>query len=476
MSQLAQKVLSFIRQHELIPLGQRLVVGVSGGPDSVCLLDLLTELRDALGIVLHVAHLNHMLRGAESDADARYVAELAGKLKLEVAVGRRDVTRYREERGLSLEEAAREVRYLFLADVVEAVDAWGVAVGHTADDQIETVLMHILRGTGLHGLRGMRPLTNLQLPDGRKVRVVRPLLEVARAETEAYCEERGLSPRTDVTNVSIYFFRNRIRHELLPILERYNPAIRSALLRLALTAGDELDLVERQAEEVWASLASFEAGEVVLRADPLRCLHPALQRHLLRRAVQEIAGDLRGLEAVHVEYMRETLGKPAGTRIDLPGGLVFTVEYGAYRVSAGEPEPPLPPLEGEYQLIVPGETVIPGWRVRAQIVPRNRVQIPPGERWQSCFDAGRVGANLIVRTRRPGDRFQPLGMADVKRVQDFMVDARIPRHWRDRIPIVVSPDQIVWVVGWRIDERVKVTPGTKLVLCLAFERSLEERR
>ncbi len=471
---LAEEVLAYVHRHALLPSGETVVVGVSGGTDSVCLLSLLAELRTELGIALHVAHLNHGLRGAESDADALYVAEMAARLGVPATVERREVARYRKEHRLSLEEAAREVRYLFFADVVAAVGAGRVAVGHTADDQAETVLMHILRGTGLAGLRGMRPLAWLRLPDGRRLRVVRPLLEVRRSETEACCRERDLSPRPDVTNESIDFFRNRVRNELLPILEGYNPAIRTGLRRLARAAGDELDYVDQQVEPLWESLARVEDGSVVLRAAPLRQLHPALQRHLLRRAVRELVGDLVDLAAVHVEYMRDSLARPAGTRIDLPRGLVFSVEYGACRLSVGEPVVPLPPLEGEYPLAVPGETVLPGWRVQAEVLPRAQVRLPVEDPWRACLDLDRTGPNLVVRPRRPGDRFQPLGMAQPKRLQDFMVDAHIPRRWRDRVPIVASPHQIVWVVGWRIDERVRVSSATERVLCLRFQPGGEE--
>lgn len=471
---LAQRVLAFIRQNGLLQPGETVVVAVSGGPDSVCLLGLLVELQAELALRLHVAHLNHGLRGAAAEDDARYVAELAARLGLAATSGRRDVLAYRKRQRLSLEEAAREVRYIFLADVAAAQGAAAVAAGHTAADQVETLLMHLVRGTGLAGLRGMAPRSVLRLPDGRRLAVVRPLLAIERAATERYCRERNLDPRLDATNEARELLRNRVRQELVPLLERFNPSFGAALLRLAQTAGDELAFVDGQAERAWADLAHAVEGSVVLRAGPLRQLHPALQRHLLRRAVREVRGDLTDLAAVHVEYMRALLARPAGTQIDLPHDMVFAVEYDAYRLSAGEPASPLPPLAGEYGLAVPGTTLLPGWRVRASLLPRSQVQLPTGEPWRACLDFARVGPDLAVRPRRPGDRFQPLGMAGTKRLQDFMVDARIPRRWRDRVPIVATPAQIVWVAGWRIDERARVMPTTETVLCLEFATNDEE--
>ncbi|MCK4581366.1 MAG: tRNA lysidine(34) synthetase TilS, partial [Dehalococcoidia bacterium] len=241
MSGIESKVLSLAKQHDLIPFGEQLVVGVSGGADSVCLLHVLTRYREELGIGVHVAHLNHQLRGAESDGDAKYVADLAGSLGVPITVGKRDVASYRSMLNCSVEEAARELRYDFLAEVAGDAGAVRVAVGHTRDDAVETILMHILRGTGTSGLRGLEACS--PAPVGRcgshssrfeasthqregaattpELWVIRPLLDLGREEILRYCDEHQLEPRVDSSNVCLSFFRNRIRLELLPLLRKY---------------------------------------------------------------------------------------------------------------------------------------------------------------------------------------------------------------------------------------------------------------
>ncbi|MDP2931838.1 MAG: tRNA lysidine(34) synthetase TilS [Chloroflexota bacterium] len=472
-SELAQRVFRFIRQHRLVAAGSPLLVAVSGGADSVCLLHVLVELRDELGVSLHVAHLDHRLRGAEAEADARYVAGLSRRLGIPASIEQRDVKGYQVEHRLSLEEAAREVRYTFLAGVAKSIGADRVAVGHTEGDHIETILMHLVRGTGTRGLRGLQPEVTWQMGDD-KLTVVRPLLSVTRDETVAYCREHRLEPRLDTSNLSRTPLRNRIRLELLPLLKGYNPGITESLLRTASTAADELDFLDREVAGVWDMVVSLEKDTIVLDKKKFRGLHPALQRHLLRSAMEKLLGNLRDIETRHIEEIMAALPKPAGKSINLPGGLVFAIEYERYLLGTDEAAlSPFPPLEGEHPLKVPGETLIPGWRVRASIESIDEPDATPTAtplNFIATLDLDESGDELVVRTVRPGDRFQPMGMTEVKKIGEFMIDAKIPRAWRKRIPIVCSPERVLWVVGWRIDERVKVTDSTTRVLHLEFHR------
>lgn len=464
-----QRVLRFVTGQQLVPKGEKLLVAVSGGPDSVCLLHVLVNLREALGISLHVAHLDHRLRGAESEADAAYVAGLAHRLGIPATIEERDVREYQARRHLSLEEAAREVRYDFLARSARSTGAGRVAVGHTAGDHVETVLMHLIRGSGGRGLRGLLPLSRWQ-SGGESLVVVRPLLPLTREETSEYCQRHRLMPRIDVSNLSLSPFRNRIRLELLPLLKGYNPGIAGALMRTAGIAAGEMALLDRLVEEQWSDIVQESGSAVALDRKRLAPLHPALKRHLLRTAIERLTGDIKDIEANHVEQVLEALDKPAGKRLELPGGLLFIVEHDRYILSKDAAAlSPFPALDGEFPLRVPGETDIPGWQVTATVLRPSETVKPEGE-FNACFDMDKVGAGLAVRQRRRGDRFQPLGMAQPKKLGEFMIDARIPAAWRERIPIVCSPQQVLWVVGYRIDERVKVTAGTGKVLCLKFER------
>ncbi|MBI3977181.1 MAG: tRNA lysidine(34) synthetase TilS [Chloroflexi bacterium] len=478
--------------------GDRLLAAVSGGPDSVALLLALANLRPRLGIDLHVVHFNHLLRGAESDADEQFVLELAGHLGLPASVGRADVRRLSHDTRTSIEAAARRARYAFFCEAAARIGAAAVATGHQADDQVETVLLHLLRGTGTAGLRGMLPRTVLRL-DGGELTVVRPLLAVTRAEVEQFCRARGVTPRADPTNDSTEFVRNRIRLELLPALERFNPQIRPAIRRLAHLAADDVAVVDAAVAAAWPTIARVEPACIQLAKPALLALPAGLQRHVVRRAVRQLLGDLLDLSAVHLEAVEAALSRPAGTRLDLPRGLVFAVGYEEYTLTLGPPEPGLPPLPGSYPLVVPGETALPGWTVRATVVPyaawvgRGAGGTPAlpgaagaegepagaggtpalpeaaaGEAYSACFDLAKTGAALVVRTRRPGDRFQPLGLAGTKKLQDFFVDAKVSRAWRDRVPLVCAGEEIVWVVGWRVDGRFAVGPETEEVLCLDF--------
>jgi tRNA(Ile)-lysidine synthase len=465
-----KRVLRFIKEKRLVNAGQKLVVAVSGGADSVCVLDILARLRRELGVELHIAHFNHRLRGTAADADARYVTELASRMGIPATVTAGNVLAYREKLRLSPEEAAREVRYSFLADVADAVGAERIAVGHTIDDQAETILMHLIRGSGTRGLRGLLPVSRWQTA-GKSVTVIRPLLEMSRAETSAYCEQNGLATCTDLSNASRIPLRNRIRHELLPRLRDYNPKITEALLRTARIAGDDLDYIDAEAVRLGESLAKKQKDAVIFDKEGFNVLHPSLKRHLLRTSIESLLGNVKDIEAAHIEEIMGLLGKPSGRKKMLPGGLTFTIEYDTYKLGADPAElSPYPVLHGETRLNVPGKTVIPGWDICAEVTDA-AANIKSDDEFTACFDFNKAGNALSVRRRKPGDRFQPLGMGQTKKLNQFMIDARIPRAWRPRLPLVCSEEQIIWVVGQRIDERVKVTENTNRVLRLEFRRT-----
>jgi len=465
---LEQRVLEFIRKHQLIAGQSKLLVAVSGGPDSVCLLHILVKLGDELGVKLHVAHLNHQLRGAEADADARYVADLANHLGLLSTIEQRDVSAYRARRRISLEEAAREVRYSFLAEVARSIGTEKVAVGHTIDDQAETILMHLIRGAGIRGLRGLQPRSKWLSPE-HGLTIVRPLLEISREETVRYCQNHHLIPRIDTSNLSLSLLRNRIRHQLIPLLQSYNPQTAEALLRTARIAADDLAFLDDEAIRLWGEIAEEENGTVILNKEKFYCLPIALKRHLLRIAIERLIGDIKDIEAQHIERVVAALDKPAGKRINLLGDLSFFIEYDRYLLGRDPAAlSPFPLLEAEFPLNLPGETLLPGWRAEATIISREQMTANHDD-FTAYLDLDKTGDKLVVRSRQRGDRFQPLGMSQPKKLAEFMVDTRIPHAWRQRIPIVCSPRQILWVVGCRIDDRVKITGTTRRILSLKFE-------
>jgi len=466
---LHQRVLDFIQENKLVSGQHCLLVAVSGGPDSVCLLHILIELRGELGIRLHIAHLDHQLRGAESEADARYVSDLARRLDIPATIEQRDVKAYQGQQHLSPEEAAREVRYTFLAQVAKSIGADRVAIGHTADDHIETILMHLIRGTGTTGLQGLQPSSPWQSSKSG-LTIIRPLLPVSRQETADYCSSHQLMPRIDASNLSLSPLRNRIRHQLMPLLKSYNPQVAEALLRTARIVGDDLAFIDKETTRLWGKIAQKQGNTITLGKEELLELPPALKRYLLRRAIEDLLGNLKDIESRHTEEIMDILSKPAGKSLNLPGGLIFSIEYDRYLIGSDQAAlSPFPILDTEFTLKLPGETVLPGWRIEATIISRE--QMPEkDEDFSAYLDHDKTGDKLLVRPRQPGDRFQPLGMSQPKKLGEFMIDAKIPSAWRQRIPLVCSPQHIIWIVGWRIDERVKVSRKTKRVLCLKFKQ------
>ncbi|MBI4301070.1 MAG: tRNA lysidine(34) synthetase TilS, partial [Chloroflexi bacterium] len=257
--------------------------------------------------------------------------------------------------------------------------------------------------------------------------------------------------------------------ELLPLMESYNPQMRAVLLRLSKLAEEDWDFLNDQVDGLWKELAEQRPGQVSLQRWAVAQLPLSLKRLLLRRAILTLRGHLGNIEDNHIESIAQALLKPSGTTLSLPGGLVFAVEYEVCTLGLRPEISPLwPPLTGEIPLAIPGETLLSGWRVQTSLEP-SKPERPKALKWQALLDYERAGDQLRVRSRRPGDRFQPLGLNQPKKLQDFMVDAKIPRAWRDRIPLVTSPHHILWVVGWRISELAKLSPSTKTVLSLQFE-------
>lgn len=490
-------VAAAVRRAGLAGKNATLVVGVSGGADSSTLLYSLNRFsrrNESGGINLHVAHLNHDFRGEEADEDARFVSALAEELGLPVSVEKRDPMAYQRERGISsFEQGAREMRYDFMAGVAHRVGAAAVAVGHTSDDLAETVLLHILRGTGLPGLRGMTEIAPWPWPTGLESPVLfRPLLEVTKAEAVAYCRELGRDYRQDSGNTLFRFTRNRVRQELMPFLAaEFNLQVREALVRLAHTSALELDYLEQELERSWPDLlvsqvegnaTTGNVPAVSLSRAALSDCHPALRRMALRRAYVAIKGDPRRLGETHLRAMTELAesGRVSG-RLDLPAGVVLEIAGEEVILTQGTaanncPLPeltgshtfPIPRLEGAGALHKAGE-----WNIRLEVIPYSQLpNLTPPNDYTAYLNPARLGTTLTVRTRLPGDRFRPLGLAGDKKLQDFFTDAKVSRRWRDRIPLVIAEEKIAWVVGRRIAEWAKVPeahPPDSAVLRLSFE-------
>ncbi|WP_223911579.1 tRNA lysidine(34) synthetase TilS [Geobacter sp. AOG1] len=444
-----------VREYGLFAEGERVVVAVSGGADSVALLDLLVNLQE-LGLYLVVAHLNHQLRGSESDGDEEFVVRLADSYKLPVEARRVDVRKLARRQRLSLEEAGRVARYRFFDEIAATHGARCVALAHHADDQAETVLLRLLRGAGGSGLAAMRPRS----ADGR---YVRPLLRVSRREIEEYLAGRNLSCRTDSSNSDTSFLRNRVRHELLPFLAGYNGRIASQLATTAeMLAADE-ELMEQVVAAAFTRYGVFENGESILNMEGVSAEPRGLRLRLYRHALRLVKGNLARIGFVHLHAIDRLLHDAGtGASLDLPDGTRVKRGYGQLIFTIGGREE----LSREWEVVVegagsynlPGGTVLV---VEHGEVPTNLREIKPTVVY---LDAERVPFPLHVRNFRPGDRFAPLGMAGHKKVKELFIDCKIPRDRRWRVPLVFSMSRLVWVAGVRPAAEACLTPSTADVL------------
>ncbi|MDA1127231.1 MAG: tRNA lysidine(34) synthetase TilS [Chloroflexi bacterium] len=448
--------------------GTTLVVGASGGPDSTALLHALVAVKDIHGLALHVGHLHHNFRGKEADDDAVFAEDLAHSLGLPATVAREDPHEYQRIHGISsFEQGAREMRYAFLARIARDAHAGVVTVGHTADDLAETVMLHVIRGSGMHGLRGMTELSDWPWPkDGAGLALFRPLLGVTKDQTVAYVRGLGQTFREDSGNFMWRFTRNKVRHDLMPKLAAdYNPQVRQALVRLAHAAAEELDFAEGELNRVWPGVAVESDGEVRFSQASLGGLHPHLQRLALRRGYILVNGDSTRLAESHLISMVNLVqGERGGRTLNLPGGVTLRLKYGELTLTrGGEPDCPYPKLEGEYPIRVPAEagaetSVLAGpWQVTMQITSAGEELDWAGDGWTVWLDPLTLGEDLSVRAWRPGDRIQPLGMRGQKKLQDLFTDLRVPRHWRGRVPLLENARGIAWVVGYRIADWAKVS-------------------
>lgn len=479
LDRLVGRVRAFAAENCLFGPGDRVVAGVSGGPDSLTLLYVLVRVvPDPSGRVA-VAYLDHGLRGGAGAEEAAFVRGLAERWGLTFFTDRVDTAAHRRARGLSLEAAARELRYRFLGETARRFGATRVAVGHTASDQVETVLLNITRGTGLAGLRGMRPASPYPLPEFGELTLIRPLLRLFREETVAACRALGLEPREDPMNLDRRYPRNRIRLDVLPALRQVNPRVDLAVLRLAEAAAADLGLIEAQAEAALAeALVSASDSELVLRRDPLIARPEPLRAHIFRLALLRLGAGEPLITAYHLERLVRLAAGRVGTRLDLPGGLKARVDYDVVRVGRelGGPAD-FPAVAGAVRFAPPARVLLDGWVLEAVVMPRpadwDPRQIP--DRWTVFLDFDKVIGDLEVRPWQAGDVFVPLGLSGRKKLQDLFTEAKVPRDLRRRWPVLTDRAGIIWVAGLRLADRVKVTPETRRLLRVRLCREQGER-
>lgn len=472
-----QQVAEFIRRKRLLQPGQRIIVGVSGGPDSLCLLDCLHR----LGYQVLAAHLDHQLR-PESPEEALFVQQIAQSYGLETLIERADIV----GSSGSLEEKARLARYRFLVQSAKEEGIHHIATGHTADDQIETILMHFLRGAGPSGLRGMLPLTRMDdwagIPEAAGMVLIRPLLGITRDQTQAHCAAIDLEPREDKSNLDMSFTRNRLRHQLLPLLETYNPGIRRVLRRMGQVMAGEAELVAQLVADRWASIIRSR-GESVLALDALLFLEQpvALQRALLREAIARLRPSQRNIGFEIVEDAINFISTlQRGNRLTIVGELEML--HLADEVLLRDPEASIefhqyPQLtsDKEETVFIPGQNRLAyGWTLEVgsiQLDSTKRAELMNESHGRvAVFDERSVEAPLSLRPSLPGDRIRILGMEGRTKISDLFVNHHIPQPARSRWPLVVSGEHVLWVVGVRMTHDARITDSTQKAIVIRLNR------
>jgi tRNA(Ile)-lysidine synthase len=451
-----------VQDNELFPPQALIVLAVSGGADSLALLHACATQQVRLGCTFHVATLDHQLR-PESASDVAFVQQMAQTLGLPCTTGQADVQAYLDAHGAGLEDAARRARYDFLAGVAQSLDTSYVATAHHADDQAETVLMRLLRGAGLTGLSGMNPRS--PMPYHPQITLLRPLLSVRREAIENYCEAHQLEPRQDASNSDTAFFRNAVRHEILPYLRGYNPQIDDSLLRLAdILAVDEAYLMQQFENRVRPQMQFGDRVTLPLAA--FRGWHPSMQRRALRMAALH-CGSEPGYEHLTAACEMARTGQ-VGQEAQFPGEVRLRVGYELLYV---EPES-LPLPTGDYWLLpdaasvievnLPGKTVVNGWQLTATRANENEMQAPV------AYLNVPENVAAVLRTRQPGDRFAPLGMGGQTRsLKKWLIDKKIPQHVRDRLPLLLLDDTLAAVIlpgEWAVSEMFAVFETSQRIL------------
>ncbi len=458
-----EKVRHTISNYNMLNPKDRVLVCVSGGSDSVSLLYALNNLKDDFGITLHIAHLNHKLR-KEAVKDEIFVKNLARKLNIPISIERKDVSKLSKRDKSSIEDKARRIRYEFFLRVARLKKLNKIAVAHTKDDQAETVLMRLIKGAGPRGLCG--------IPAKRKfdgAYIIRPLIETSKSEVLDFLREEKVAYRLDKTNLKNIYLRNRIRNMLLKDMQKnFNPNIKEILTNVSKEVTRAYDFLYLRAKEAFNKISRFKKDELILSLGKLSRYHDAIKSEIVRIAIEKKKGNLNQITYRNWEDLENLINSgKSGSRLEIPQ-ITVVRDYDKLIFKSGRIEKP---KERLWRLKIPGKTDIKelGVSFKSLVLDKVRPFFKSKDKTWEYFDYSKLKFPLFIRTRKEGDRFKPLGMGSEKKLQDFFVNEKISRHKRDSTPLVISGGKIIWVVGCRISDSVKLTPKTKKILCIRYE-------
>ncbi len=467
-------VLDTISRYGLLKEGDKVLAAVSGGPDSTCLLHVLHALSSRLRIEISAVHVNHLLRGEESDADEAFVREFCLSMGIRLFPERRDVSRYASDARISVEEAGREIRYRIFDEIADEHGLNKIAVAHNRDDQAETVIMHIIRGTGLDGLAGM---------PYKRGRVIRPLLDVRRGEIDEYCRNNAIGTRIDSSNMKRDYMRNRVRLDLIPYIDRlFGVDISDRISSMSLLLNEDRKFIMDVASIFYDKIADESGGKVSIDITGLTKCHPSIRRHILRIALEKAAGSLKGIFSNHIEaVLALALKGRTGTSVNLPGGIRPYVSYGEIVIGKIDSEKDLFDKEVE----IPGMTYMDEFGIWLDAAVIDLMQsdeacmklsdLSPLQYldYDSIAGYGRPDDVLRVRSRMQGDYFTPVGSKYSKKLKKYFIDGKFPRFERDKFLLIAKGNEIAWIIGHKISDKFKVTENTKKVLKLEIIKKEE---
>lgn len=457
------KVKAFVIENNLIENGDKVLVALSGGPDSVCLLNILFELRREFNIEIAAAHVNHMLRGDEAFKDEEYARDMCNSLNIDFFSERIDINKISKERGISHELAGREERYKFFHLISKKNGYNKIAIAHNSNDQAETVLMNMMRGSGIEGLCGIR--------SKREGGIIRPILCLSREEIEHYCNINNLNPRIDKSNLENVYNRNKVRLDILPYMKNnFNKDIIETINRMASLLQIDNDFMEKECNNYYKKFCTNHVDKLIISKEAFS-IEKAILTRLIKKAFVNFTGKHTNFEMKHIHEVISLANKETNKRVNIPNGIIAENIYGDIYLRFKEVK------NNEFQEIILRKMELEGNNVdfenyiisfdvinnKKNIEFSNNVLI-------KFFDYDKIKEKLIIRKRLNGDRIIPLGMKGSKKLKDIFIDLKLPIEERNQVPVLCFDNEIAWLVGYKVSESFKITKDTKRIIKITFAR------
>ena len=446
---MVDKIKGTIEKYRMINRGDKVLLAVSGGPDSVCMAHIMCKIAPEYGLNLHFVYFDHGTREV-THKEMEFVKNMAKERGCPFTSGKADVLGYAKLEGISIEEAARRLRYRFLEEVADNEGCDKIALGHTASDQVETLVFRLARGTGLRGLTLIPP---------KRDRYIRPLIETTREQVLEYLRQENIPYMLDHSNYSLQYTRNFIRHRIVPLLREINPRIETSVLRLREIVEREVAERIRVVKELWTQLIEEDKHGLFLKVEPFSELHDAIKCWVIEEAIIKVKGGLGKIEKIHIEQTLKFINSGrTGNRIELPS--LYIINY--YNKVLIAPKLPEETIPSPVELPVEGEATWGNYKFVTRVVSKGEeLMFSP---YIAYFDMSKIDPPLTIRARQPGDRMRIFGKGYLKKLQDIFVDLKVPRYVRDLVPLVCDKNHILWVVGYKRSVHATITPTTQEVL------------